>query len=110
MVGGLEDAEMVWDSPPDHRQRYGILPPDHRFDIARIEAAAGMFMIDVDYKSSHYAHIEEQKSSPYELGLAMVDSWRAIYRPALRAEKLHGSEWAFVGLHGLGEAEKLCGR
>lgn len=96
-----EDAEPVWDILLITGQRYGILPAGIvPLDIARIEA--GMFMIDVDYKSAHYAHIEDQKSSPYELGLGWaVDLKKAnfIGHKALRAEKTNGSEWAFVGLH-----------
>ena len=96
-----EDAEPVWDSLLAVGQRYGILPAGIvALDIARIEA--GMLMIEVDYKSSHYAHIEDQKSSPYELGLGWaVDLGGApfIGQKALRAEETHGSEWAFVGLH-----------
>ena len=95
-----EDAEPVWDALLTTGQRYGILPAGIiALDIARIEA--GMLMIEVDYKSAHYAHIEAQKSSPYELGLGWaVDLKKAnfIGHKALRAEKATGSEWTFVGL------------
>lgn len=95
-----EDAEPVWDILLITGQRYGILPAGIiALDIARIEA--GMLMIEVDYKSAHHAIIEEQKSSPYELGLGWaVDLKNAnfIGHKALRAEKTHGSEWTFVGL------------
>ena len=61
-----------------------------------------MLMIEVDYKSSHYAIIEAQKSSPYELGLGWavdLGGGNFIGKKALRAEKAAGSEWTFVGLH-----------
>lgn len=95
-----EDAEPVWDSLLTVGRRYGILPAGIiALDIARIEA--GMLMIEVDYKSAHHAIIEEQKSSPYELGLGWaVDLKNAnfIGHKALRAEKAAGLEWTFVGL------------
>jgi aminomethyltransferase len=55
----------------------------------------------VDYISSHYALIEAQKSSPFELGLGWavsLDGASFIGQKALRAEMARGSTWAFVGL------------
>jgi aminomethyltransferase len=68
-------------------------------DMARIEA--GLIMLDVDYHSAHHALIEAQKSSPLELGLEWtVPAEKGPYngRAALRAERLRGPAWRFVGL------------
>ncbi|MGB5061744.1 MAG: aminomethyltransferase family protein [Candidatus Promineifilaceae bacterium] len=97
-----EYAERLWDCLMDvGESRYGALPAGMvALDIARIEA--GLLLIEVDYKSSHHAVIEAQKSSPYELGLGWtvaLDKGDFIGRKALRVEKARGSEWAFVGLH-----------
>jgi aminomethyltransferase len=68
-------------------------------DMARIEA--GLLLIEVDYISSHFARIESQKSSPFELGLGWavaLDGASFIGQKALRAEKPRASTWSFVGL------------
>jgi aminomethyltransferase len=95
-----EYAERLWDCLLDRGSRYGLLPAGIiALDMARVEA--GLIMIDVDYKSSHKALIEAQKSSPYEIGLGWtvkLDAGDFIGRRALRAEKARGSTWAFVGL------------
>jgi len=96
-----EYAERLWDCLTAVGHRYGALPAGMvALDIARIEA--GLLLIEVDYKSSHHAVIEAQKSSPYELGLGWAVALNGadfIGRKALRAEKARGSEWAFIGLH-----------
>jgi aminomethyltransferase len=96
-----EDAEEVWDRVTAVAERYGALPVGMvALDIARIEA--GLLLIEVDYKSAHFAVTEAQKSSPYELGLGWavaLDKGDFIGRKALQAEQARGSEWAFVGLH-----------
>lgn len=93
----------VWDSLMDVGARYGLVPAGiWALDIARIEA--GLIMLDVDYFSSHHAMIEDQKSSPYELGLGWTVSAKADRpfngRRALREEKARvgGPAWSFVGL------------
>ena len=96
-----EYAERLWDCLTAVGRRHGALPVGMvALDIARIEA--GLLLIEVDYKSSHHAVIEAQKSSPYELGLGWavaLDKMDFIGRKALRTEKARGAEWAFVGLH-----------
>lgn len=93
-------ATLLWDRLFMAGQRYGLLPAGMvALDIARIEA--GLLLIEVDYKSAHHAVIEAQKSSPYELGLGWavaLDGADFIGRKALRAEKVRGSAWSFVGL------------
>ena len=90
----------VWDALVQTGANYGIVPAGiWALDIARIEA--GLVMLDVDYFSSHHAMIEDQKSSPYELGLGWtVADAKGPYtgRDALREEKKRGSAWRFVGL------------
>ncbi len=93
-------ATHLWDRVFEAGQRYGLLPAGMvALDIARIEA--GLLLIEVDYKSSHHAVIEAQKSSPYELGLGWavaLDGADFIGRKALCAEKERGPAWSFVGL------------
>jgi aminomethyltransferase len=95
-----EYGERLWDCLLENGRRYGLLPAGIiALDLVRVEA--GLVMIDVDYKSSHKALIESQKSSPFEIGLdwaVKLDAGDFIGRKALRAEKAKGSEWAFVGV------------
>lgn len=96
-----EHAEALWDQLMAHGAAYGLLPAGIiALDIARIEA--GLLLIEVDYISAHKARIEEQKSSPFEIGLGWavaLDGADFIGRKALVAEKEKGSKWTFVGLH-----------
>jgi aminomethyltransferase len=93
-------AVAVWDALMDTGTGYGIVPAGiWALDIARIEA--GLIMLDVDYHSAHHALIEDQKSSPFELGLGWtVAKEKGPYngRAAHRAERERGSSWNFVGL------------
>lgn len=93
-------AERLWDNLYDRGQRYGLLPAGMlALDITRVEA--GLILIEVDYKSSHHARIEAQKSSPYEVGLGWavkLDKKDFIGKRALLAEQKKGSPWAMVGV------------
>jgi aminomethyltransferase len=93
-------AEALWDRLMTDGADYGLLPAGMvALDIARIEA--GLLLIDVDYISAHKARIEDQKSSPYELGLGWTVALSGsdfVGRRALLAEKARGSKWTFVGL------------
>jgi len=95
-----EHSEALWDLLMEKGQGYGIAPAGIlALDIARIEA--GLIMLQVDYISSRKAYIEEQKSSPYEIGLGWaVDLKKGDFtgRKALLAEKKAGSKWKLVGL------------
>jgi aminomethyltransferase len=95
-----ERAVALWDALVDAGTAYGITPAGiWALDIARIEA--GLVMLDVDYFSSHHAVIEDQKSSPFELGIGWtVSAEKGPYngRRALLAEKRRPSKWGFVGL------------
>lgn len=95
-----ERALPVWDALVEAGVGYGITPAGiWALDLARIEA--GLVMLDVDYHSAHHAVIEDQKSSPYELGLGWtvrLDKGPYNGRAALRAEAAGEPAWRFVGL------------
>ncbi len=95
-----EHAGEVWDMITLVGKDYGLLPAGMvALDIARIEA--GLLLIEVDYISSRKAHIPEQKSSPFELGLEWtVDFSKGPFlgRDALLEEQHRGPKWQFVGL------------
>jgi aminomethyltransferase len=88
----------VWDQLFEAGEGFGITPVGMvALDIARIEA--GLVMLQVDYISARKALIEEQKSSPYELGLGWTVDLRKkenfIGRKSLLAENaaLNGACW-----------------
>lgn len=95
-----EQGLRVWDALVTQGAGYGITPAGiWALDVARIEA--GLIMLDVDYHSAHHAHIEEQKSSPYELSLdwtVALDKEAFNGKRALLEEKANGSAWRFVGI------------
>jgi aminomethyltransferase len=68
-------------------------------DVSRVEA--GLLLIEVDFNSSKKALIEEQKYSPFEMGLGRLvhlDKSRFIGQAALIAEQKTGSAREIVGL------------
>jgi len=68
-------------------------------DVARVEA--GLLLIDVDFNSSKKALIEDQKYTPYEMGLGrlvQLDKRGFVGRDALADEHRHGSPRRIVGL------------
>jgi glycine cleavage system T protein (aminomethyltransferase) len=68
-------------------------------DVARVEA--GLLLIDVDFNSSKKALIEEQKYTPYEMGLGrlvQLDKNPFVGREPLAAEHARGSARRIVGL------------
>lgn len=93
-------AEALWDLLIATGAPYGIAPAGLlAMDVARIEA--GLLLIDVDYVSARRALIEQQKSSPFELGLGWTvarEKAPFVGQRALEAERERGSEWAFRGL------------
>jgi aminomethyltransferase len=90
----------LWDLLIEHGADFGITPAGIlALDIARIEA--GMIMNQVDYISSRKALIEEQKSSPFEIGLGWavdLDKTDFIGRRALIEESRRGARWRLIGL------------
>ncbi|MEX0988719.1 MAG: aminomethyltransferase family protein [Actinomycetota bacterium] len=86
--GGLQ----VWDTLFEAGADYGIRPIGVRaLDVARVEA--GLIMVDVDYTSAKAALNDEQRYSPFELGLGgLVDFNGADFtgKRALQAEQRSG--------------------
>jgi aminomethyltransferase len=95
-----EEAVKVWDALMEAGRAFDIHPAGMlALDVSRIEA--GLLLIDVDFNSSKKALIEEQKYSPFEMGLGRlvtVDKNRFIGQAALIAEKKRGPAREIVGL------------
>jgi len=95
-----EQAVKVWDALIDAGGAFDIHPAGMlALDVARIEA--GLLLIDVDFNSSKKALIEDQKYSPFELGLGRLvslDKNRFVGQAALIAESKRGSAREIVGL------------
>jgi len=93
-------AVPVWDALMDQGRAFDIHPAGMlALDVARIEA--GLLLIDVDFNSSKKALIEEQKYSPFEMGLTRLvnlDKGRFVGQTALREEQRRGHAREIVGL------------
>ncbi len=93
-------ALRVWDAITEKGRAYDIHPAGMlALDVARIEA--GLLLIDIDFNSSKKALIDEQKYSPFEMGLGRLvhlDKSRFVGQAALVAEKKHGHPREIVGL------------
>ena len=93
-------AERLYDSIMAAGRAYDLLPCGiDAMDVTRIEA--GFIMNGVDYYSANHCLIEEQKNSPYELGLdwaVQLDREPFTGQAALRKEKADGAKRVFVGL------------
>src|SRR5882724_5691847 len=105
-----DDALQVWDSLIDAGQAFDIHPAGMlALDVARVEA--GLLLIDVDFNSSKKALVEEQKYSPFEMGLGRLvhlDKNRFVGQQALLEEKRRGHAKQIVGLEiDWTEVEKL---
>jgi aminomethyltransferase len=87
-----ERAATVWDRLMSVGRAFDIRPTGMlALDVARIEA--GLLLLEVDYVSCRKATIEDQKSSPYELGwdrLVSLDKGAFVGRAALQAEARRG--------------------
>jgi aminomethyltransferase len=90
----------VWDALIEVGGAFGITPAGMlALDVARIEA--GLLLIDVDYVSSRKALIEDQKSTPLELGFEWTVGWdkpQFVGRRALHNERGRGPAWRFMGV------------
>src|SRR2546421_3772334 len=95
-----EQALTVWDALMSAGAAFDIHPAGMlALDVARIEA--GLLLIDVDFNSSKKALIEEQKYSPFEMGLGRLvslDKNRFVGQAALIAERKRGQVREIVGL------------
>ena len=94
------DAGKVWDALIERGRAFDLHPVGMlALDVARIEA--GLLLIDVDFNSSKKAVIEQQKYSPFELGLGrLVHLGKAKFvgRDALVQEQKNGHARQIVGL------------
>ena len=95
-----DQALTTWDTLMEAGRAFDIHPVGMlALDVARIEA--GLLLIDVDFNSSKKALIDEQKYSPFEMGLGRLvhlDKSRFIGQAALIAEKKRGPARDIVGL------------
>ncbi len=95
-----DHAESVWDALIEAGRAFDIHPAGMlALDVARIEA--GLLLIDIDFNSSKKALIEEQKYSPFEMGLGRLvhlEKNRFIGQSALIAEQKRGAAREIVGL------------
>lgn len=98
------DAPEVWDRVSEAGHPHGLVPFGQvALLIARIEA--GLLLYRVDFQSARRAENDEQRSSPWELGLGWMlagiddDSRPFVGRRALLRERDEGrSRWAMMGL------------
>ena len=98
------DALKVWDSVWESVEGHGVLPFGlDALEMLRIEA--GLLLLDVDFGSSRYAWTDEDRSTPFEIGLGWMlrdlaaDDRAFIGRRALERELADGtSRWRFTGL------------
>ncbi|HSP64151.1 MAG TPA: glycine cleavage T C-terminal barrel domain-containing protein, partial [Pyrinomonadaceae bacterium] len=100
----------VWDALIEGGRAFDITPAGMlALDVARIEA--GLLLIDIDFNSSKKALVEEQKYSPFEMGLGRlvhVAKNRFVGQQALTEEKKRGPKKEIVGLEiDWTEVEKL---
>jgi aminomethyltransferase len=95
-----EQALQVWDALVERGRPFDIKPAGMlALDVARIEA--GLLLIDVDFNSSKRALVDEQKYSPFEMGLdrlVNLDKGRFIGRQALIKEARDGPARRIVGI------------
>jgi aminomethyltransferase len=98
------DALKVWDAVWESVEDHGVLPFGlDALEMLRIEA--GLLLLDVDFGSSRYAWTDEDRSTPFEIGLGWMlrdlanDDRAFIGRRALERELADGtSRWRFTGL------------
>jgi len=95
-----EKALRVWDELMTAGRAFDIHPTGMlALDVARVEA--GLLLIEVDFNSSKKALIDEQKYSPFEMGLGRLvhlDKNRFVGQAALLAEQKRGHAREIVGL------------
>ncbi len=96
----VDRALDVWDALMEAGRPFDIKPVGMlALDVARIEA--GLLLIDIDFNSSKKALIEDQKYSPFEMGLTRLvhlDKQRFVGQRALQEEQRRGQAKQIVGL------------
>jgi aminomethyltransferase len=94
------DAGRVWDALMETGKRFDVHPAGMlALDVARIEA--GLILIEVDYTSSRRALIDDQRYTPYEIGLGKLvhlDKEHFVGRSALEEEQRRGPRRVLAGL------------
>ena len=94
------EGPKIWDALMTKGRAFDLHPVGMlALDVARIEA--GLLLIDVDFNSSKKSLIEQQKYSPFELGLGRLVNLqkpRFIGRDTLIKEQIHGHNRQIVGL------------
>ena len=108
-----DQALNIWDVLIDRGRPFDIKPAGMlALDVARIEA--GLLLIDIDFNSSKKALIDDQKYSPFEMGLGRLvnlDKNRFVGQQSLIEEKKRGHAKQIVGLEiDWTEVEKLYER
>ena len=95
-----DEALRLWDFLIDRGRPFDIKPAGMlALDVARIEA--GLLLIDIDFNSSKKALIEDQKYSPFEMGLGRLvslDKNRFVGQRALIVEQPRSPRKQIVGL------------
>ena len=95
-----EEAVKIWDELMSSGHAFDIHPAGMlALDVSRVEA--GLLLIDVDFNSSKKALVEEQRYSPFEMGLGRLvnlDKNRFVGQAALIAEQKRGPAREIVGL------------
>jgi len=95
-----EHAIKVWDALMEHGKAFDIHAAGMlALDVSRIEA--GLLLIDIDFNISKKALIDEQKYSPFEMGLGRLvnlDKNRFVGQKALMEEQKRGHAREIVGL------------
>ena len=95
-----EHALKIWDALFDAGKAFDIHATGMlALDVARVEA--GLLLIDVDFNSSKKALVDEQRYTPYEMGLGRLvnlDKNRFVGQTALTAERERGPAREIVGL------------
>ena len=104
VICAADDAPAVWDRVSEAGQPHGLVPFGQvALLIARIEA--GLLLYRVDFQSARRAENDEQRSTPWELGLGWMlkgvatEDRAFIGRDAIRRELAdRTSRWASVGI------------
>jgi len=95
-----DEAVRIWDALMSAGRAFDIHPAGMlALDVARIEA--GLLLIEIDFNSSKKALIDEQRYSPFEMGLGRLvhlEKNRFVGQAALVAEKKKGPAREIVGL------------
>jgi aminomethyltransferase len=94
------EGTKVWDALIEKGRAFDLHPVGMlALDVARIEA--GLLLIEVDFNSSKKALIEQQKYSPFELGLGRLvhlDKEKFVGRDVLIREQTYGHTREIAGL------------